>query len=100
MSSNASAAGRVASTIGVFKWIIVIMYATTGVILMFTLNANEDIPAWTALAAPVGALMVALGAWVLFGWFQHTLAMLAAIAANTQRESAHGQSSPDLVVPS
>lgn len=89
--SSSAAASRVAGTIGVFKWIIVGAQVLFGVILLFALNAQQDWPTWTAAAGPVALvsmLLSALFTWVLFGWFQHTLGMLATIAANTQVTTA------------
>ncbi len=91
MNTNSAAASRVAGTIGVVKWIVVAAYVLTGVVLLLTLNAQEDWPTWTAAAGPlalVGCLLNALLVWVLFGWFQHTLGMLSVIAANTRERIA------------
>lgn len=86
MSSNTSAAGRVATTIGVVKWLVVAAYVVTGVIALLVTNAQTSWPTWTAAAGPltlVGCLIAAGVAWVLFGWFQHSLSMLVTIAGNT-----------------
>lgn len=83
---NTAAAARVAGFIGVVKWIVIAAYALTGVVLLLTFNAQEDWPTWTAAAGPlalIACLLNALVAWVLLGWFQHTLGMLSTIAANT-----------------
>lgn len=84
MVTNAAAA-RVASTIGAMKWVIIAAQIITGVILMLAINSAETWPSWTAVLAPaaiVSALLSAVFTWVLFGWFQHTLGMLAAIAGH------------------
>jgi hypothetical protein len=85
---NTAAASRVAGTIGVFKWVIIATQVLFGVILLLVFNAQHDWPTWTAAAGPialVASLLSALFTWVLFGWFQHTLGMLSAIAANTRQ---------------
>lgn len=83
MNTNANAAARVAGTIGVFKWVIIAVQLLAGVASMLGFNSSTSGPAWAVIAAPVIALLWALFTWVLFGWFQHTLGMLAAISANT-----------------
>lgn len=83
MSNKSAAASRVAVMIGVVKWIVVAVQVVTGVIFLFVFNAQEDWPTWTAAAGPVTLiwfLLSALLSWVVFGWFQHVLGMLAAIA--------------------
>lgn len=83
MNTNAHAAARVAGMIGVVKWVIVAVQILAGLISMLGINSSGSGPAWAVVVAPVVALMSALFTWVLFGWFQHTLGMLAAISANT-----------------
>ena len=88
MSNNTAPARRVAGTIGVFKWIVIGIQIIFGVILLFAFNAQEDWPVWTAAAGPFALaafLLSALSTWVVFGWLQHTLGMLTAIAANTRQ---------------
>lgn len=81
-----NSAARVAGTIGVFKWVIIAAQILYGIILLLVFNAQESWPEWTAAAGPVALffmLLSALGTWVLFGWFQHTLSTLVEIARNT-----------------
>lgn len=87
MAINTAAAGRVATTIGVFKWVVIAGQVLYGVIVLLVFNSQEDWPTWTAIAGPLAlvmALLSGLVTWVLFGWFQHTLGMLVTIAANTR----------------
>jgi hypothetical protein len=84
--SNAAAAARVAATIGAFKWVLIAAQVVAGIVLLLALNSVESWPTWTAASGLVALLFMLLSAvmtWVLFGWFQHTLGMLAAISANT-----------------
>jgi hypothetical protein len=82
MNTNANAAARVAGTIGAFKWVIIAVQVLAGVISMVGVNSGSG-PAWMLLVVPVAVVLSVVWTWVLLGWFQHTLGMLAAVAANT-----------------
>lgn len=93
-----AAAGRLAGFIGVVKWALIGLYAICAVVSI-TLAANggsetkldsdgfivsdagAGLPAGAGIGAVLAATVAALGTWVLFGWFQHTLRMLA-LSAN------------------
>lgn len=75
--------GRVAGTIGAFKWIVIAIQLVAGAVAMVAINSAETWPSWTSwfsLIAALGAVVSAVVTWVLFGWAQHTLGMLVAIA--------------------
>lgn len=78
------AAARVARTIGTFKWVLVAAALVAGVI-GFAVGLTTEAGATIAFGSAAGAAVYAVSVWVLFGWFQHTLGMLAAISANTAR---------------
>jgi len=88
---NPAAAIRVANTIATFKWIVIgLMVLATFVgpaVLIFGALEGEDLatPAMIVigLGALVGGMLGSIVVWVLFGWFEQTLRMLAMVATNT-----------------
>lgn len=84
MSINTASAVRVATTIATFKWIAVGGILLVGVIgLLGGFASGDGSGVLVGLLFFVGAALYALVAWVLFGWFEQTLRLLAAIAENT-----------------
>lgn len=88
---NPAAAIRVANTIAMFKWIVIglmvlAMFVVPAVFIFGALE-GEDVPPLALLliiaAALVGGLLGTIVVWVLFGWFEQTLRMLAMVAGNT-----------------
>lgn len=75
---------RVASAIGVVKWIVVGVHALVAVVA-FLGGALSGSATILNLAIPLVSGIGALVAWVMFGWAQHTLGMLATVARNTAR---------------
>jgi hypothetical protein len=81
----------VANTIATFKWIvvglIVVAMIVAPVVVIFGVLGDEELAPVAMLvigaAALVGGLLGSIVVWVLFGWFEQTLRMLAAIASNT-----------------
>jgi hypothetical protein len=91
-NETAARAARVASTIGVFKWIMILIVLLAGVITLALTFANgESSAVGIGLAAAVGAVLYALMIWVLFGWFELTLRALAAITTNTTPTGVYGR---------
>jgi len=76
-----NAAHRLARTIGIIKWAVLLIAAFAVVAALS--SGNKYVSA--ALVLPMA--MVGLVAFVTFGWFQHTLRMLATIAGNTTQRS-------------
>jgi hypothetical protein len=77
-------AARVASTIGVVKWILMAVILLAAVVtLLVGLTSGESSTFAIGLGAAVGGILYALLIWVLFGWFEHSLRALSEIVANT-----------------
>lgn len=107
------AAGRLAGFIGVVKWAMIAVYAA-GMLLSIALatsggsetTMNEDgtitlgtdntVSTVFASGAVFGGVVAALGTWVLFGWFQHTLRMLALSAGLSLRANPPAYVQPPL----
>ncbi len=87
MSSDiAERAGRVAGTIGVFKWILIgIILLSAGLYAQdrIFLSGADNAPT-TGVVVAAGAVVIAVMIWVLFWGFEHTLRALAEITANTR----------------
>lgn len=96
---NPAAAIRVANTIAMFKWIviglIVLAMFVVPAVFIFGVLEGEDVPPLALLlviaAALVGGLLGSIVVWVLFGWFEQTLRMLAMVAGNTANTGYAGQ---------
>lgn len=88
------AAGRLAGFIGVVKWALIGLYAICAVVSIVLAasggsetkidengfvvsDAGAGLAAGVGVGAVLAAVVAAMGTWVLFGWFQHTLRMLA-----------------------
>ncbi|WP_109506352.1 hypothetical protein [Nocardioides speluncae] len=88
---NPAAAIRVANTIATFKWIVIglivlAMFVVPAVVFFGVLEGEDLAPLailLLAVAALVGGVLGSIIAWVLFGWFEQTLRMLAMVAGNT-----------------
>ena len=86
MSSSSSAGANVATAIGVIKWVLIGLAMVIAVVSVLSAAlSSEDSPYRLVggLAAAGGAVIWSLCVWVLFGWFEHTLSALVAIARNT-----------------
>jgi small-conductance mechanosensitive channel len=102
--SNAGVTGpavRVATTIGVFKWILVCLTLLAGVITAIAMlsDNSSDYSTTIGVGAVLGAILYALMTWVLFGWFEHTLRALAQIATNTAVPASSYQQAPQYQQP-
>lgn len=85
VSKQVDAAHRVATFLGVVKWLTIVVLGIGGFLTGLQLmTASTD---GTDQALGVLVLMVtgvnALVTWALFGWLQHMLGMLTVIATNT-----------------
>lgn len=88
---NPAAATRVANAIATLKWIVIIllllaMFVVPAVFIFGALEGEDLAPvALLAIgaAALIGGLLGSIAVWVLFGWFEQTLRMLAMVATNT-----------------
>lgn len=88
---NPAAAIRVANTIATFKWVVIgllvlAMFVMPAVFIFAAIEGNDLEPIVVLLvivAALVGGLLGSSVVWVLFGWFEQTLRMLAMVAGNT-----------------
>jgi uncharacterized membrane protein len=90
----------VATTIGVFKWILVCLTLLAGLITALAMLADKTTySSVIGLGAGLGAIVYALMVWVLFGWFEHTLRALAEIAANTGARVNNYQQAPQFEQP-
>ena len=86
MPNSMAAGARVALAIGVIKWVLIaIAIVTAGVSILLPLldPTTSNYTLAIGVAAAFGCLVWILFIWVLFGWFEHTLAALIAIARNT-----------------
>ncbi len=96
---NPAAATRVANTIAMFKWIviglIVLAMIVAPVVVIFGVLGDEELAPVALLviaaAALVGGVLGSIVVWVLFGWFEQTLRMLAMVAGNTANTGYSGQ---------
>ena len=83
-NTTATRATRVASTIGVFKWVLISLLLLAGLIgVIIAFASGEASTVGIGLGVAFGAIIYSLGIWVLFGWFEHTLRALAEITTNT-----------------
>ena len=79
---------RVATTIATCKWIAVGGILLVGVLgLLGGLASGDASRVLIGLVLLVASVLYALVAWVLFGWFEQTLRMLAVIAENTSHRA-------------
>ncbi|TCC01938.1 hypothetical protein [Kribbella soli] len=85
MSKQVYAAQRVATFLGVVKWLTIAVLGVGGVltglqlITAGTSSTEQALGFLVLVVAGVNALVT----WALFGWLQHMLGMLTVIAANT-----------------
>lgn len=88
MSSMESGA-RVATAIGVIKWVLIGFALVGGTLAVFGAATTHDGPV-DAVTLVLGVAAVTavwiLFVWVLFGWFEHTLSALVVIAQNTSQQ--------------
>jgi hypothetical protein len=85
MSSSSSAGANVATAIGVVKWVLIGLAMVVALVSVVNavLSDGSTYRLMGGLAAAGGAVVWSLFVWVLFGWFEHTLSALVAIARNT-----------------
>ncbi|MBC9734918.1 hypothetical protein [Nocardioides marmotae] len=87
--NNPAAANLVATTIGTVKWVAVAGFALLGAFgVLGGLLSGEVSGVLVGLMVLVASALCALLMWVLFGWFEQTLRMLADIAVNTGSRTA------------
>ena len=92
---------RVATTIGVIKWILVSLALLAGVITVIAMFSDETTSSsLIGVGGGVAAILYALMVWVLFGWFEHTLRALAEIATNTRTPAHAYRQAPQFQPPS
>jgi hypothetical protein len=79
-----AAGARVAAAIGVIKWLLIgLAIVVAGVAVLLAVVDRTDYDLAAAVGTVVGSVIWILFVWVLFGWFEHTLSALIAIARNT-----------------
>jgi hypothetical protein len=85
MASSGDAGARVATAIGAIKWVLIgVAIVVAGVGVLRALMVDDGTYGVTvSVGIAAGALVWMLFVWVLFGWFEHTLTALVAIARNT-----------------
>lgn len=84
MSNSAAQGERVATAIGVVKWILIALAITSGAVSVLAAVLDNGANSITvALAVAAGTAVWSLFVWVLFGWFEHTLSALVTISRNT-----------------
>lgn len=84
MSNSMAAGARVAAAIGVIKWLLIgLAIVAAGVAVLLAVVDRTDYDLAAAVGTVVGSVIWILFVWVLFGWFEHTLSALIAIARNT-----------------
>ncbi|MFK4087959.1 hypothetical protein ACI2LF_27860 [Kribbella sp. NPDC020789] len=76
---------NVATAIGVIKWMLIGLAMVVALVSVVNAALSDESTYRTlaAVAAVGGAVIWSLFVWVLFGWFEHTLSALVAIARNT-----------------
>ncbi|MEV0290672.1 hypothetical protein AB0H36_41640 [Kribbella sp. NPDC050820] len=88
--SNVEGGTRVAAAIGVIKWVLIGLAVVVAVssALGIALEDNSASYAVTVALATMAATAVwCLLVWVVFGWFEHSLLALVAIARNTSAKT-------------
>lgn len=86
MANTGVQAERVATAISAIKWVLIMLAAVSAIVgaINYALNDTSVTSSVTvALIMVLGAAVWSLLVWVLFGWFEHTLLALVAIARNT-----------------
>jgi hypothetical protein len=88
MSNSMAAGARVAVAIGVVKWVLIgLAMVAAGVGILLTLvDPTTDYSVVVGIVYAIGCVVWSLFVWVLFGWFEHTLSALVAIARNTGQQ--------------
>lgn len=93
--SSVESGARVATAIGVVKWVLISFALIGGALAVFGAAAGgNDGPfdAFTVVLIIVASTAAwILFVWVLFGWFEHTLSALVTIARNTSAPMPHQQ---------
>ncbi len=90
-SSSYRTALRVATAIAIVKWFLIALavLATIGLpIYQLSTDAGsgfEEVAGLIVAAIVVVGLLLILLIWVIFGWFEHVLRLLVAIADHTRR---------------
>lgn len=85
---NYRAALAVANAIGVIKWLILVLQILGilgAVIVAMNLDASDGGGAVMLVVYVLVGLIGMCVTWVLFGWFEHMLRVLVAIADHTYR---------------
>lgn len=77
---NLNASQRLATTIGVLKWVVVGVLSLLALVTAFVVGQASGFLGFVSF---VVLALVALTAWVVYGWFQHTLGAQTATALNT-----------------
>jgi uncharacterized membrane protein len=80
-----AAGARVTVAIAVIKWVLIgLAIVTAGVaVLLALVDDTTNYTGAVAVGTVCGCVVWSLFVWVLFGWFEHTLSALIAIARNT-----------------
>jgi hypothetical protein len=81
--NNPAAANRVATTIATFKWVIIGLIGLVTLIGFAAGAAQGGSGLALAFVFLIGGALEALVLYVVWGWFEQTLRMLADIATNT-----------------
>jgi hypothetical protein len=89
LSDNTGPADRIATTFGVMKWLVIGVILLIAAISMIAGVANDSLLLFWL--GGVAGILEAVVAWVMFGWTQHTLALMAQIARNTSAQAPPGQ---------
>jgi len=82
---NIGAANRVASTIRTFKWVVIAMETLTALLILAILgniqsSTGSQLAGYLWIPVLIGTPIAAITSWVMLGWFEHTLRLLAKIA--------------------
>lgn len=81
--NNPAGADRVANLISTFKWIVIGIAAVVAVVVFVAFASQGGAGAAAGLLVLIGVGVYCIILYVMFGWFEQTLRMLANIATNT-----------------
>lgn len=74
----------VVTAIGAIKWVIIAIQLTVGIVTALVIETQTTLSRSYEVGFLTATTVLCLGVWVLFGWFEHTLANLIRIEWNTR----------------
>lgn len=75
----------VVTAIGAIKWVIIAIQLTVGIVTALVIETRTTLSRSYEVGFLTATTVLCLGVWVLFGWFEHTLANFIRIEWNTRQ---------------